>query len=214
MKTKSRIWIYPLISIGLVLLLTSNSCKKEDDNINTTGNAAIIFNPNLTYGTMTDFDGNVYKTITIGSKGSKSTQTWMAENLKVTHYQNGDPIPYVTDTTWMNLSTGAYCNYNYTSANSTTYGHMYNLFSIIDGRNIAPTGWHVASADEWNSMINFLGGASIAGGKLKETGTTHWKLPNAGATNSSGFTAIPGGGGNDGGGFLVEQSGIGIRFRT
>src|ERR1035437_3671045 len=154
----------------------------------TTTSSGTIFNPNLTYGTVTDFDGNVYKTITIGSK------TWMAENLKVTHYQNGDPIPNETDATaWSNLTTGAYCDYNYTPSNSITYGHMNNLFSIIDSRTIAPAGLHVPTAIEWDTLINYIGGVSLAGGNLKEIGTTHWTSPNTGATNSSGMTILPGG---------------------
>jgi uncharacterized protein (TIGR02145 family) len=177
----------------------------------TTLGSDIIFNPNLTYGTMTDIDGNTYKTITIGSKDNLTSQTWMAENLKVTRYRNGDPIPYVTNgDTWHNLTTGAYCDYNYTPGNSKIYGHMYNLFSIIDSRNIAPAGWHVPTAAEWNTLINYLGGESIAGGKLKEIGTTHWISPNTGASNSSGLTVLPGGGGDDGGQFFAEISKMAI----
>lgn len=135
---------------------------------------------------VTDFDGNVYHTVTIG------TQVWMVEDLKVTHYRNGDPIPNETDgPTWIGLSTGAYCDYNNDPNNSTTYGRLYNWFAVTDSRYIAPAGWHIPSYTEWSTLIAYLGGSSTAGGKLKEAGTTHWQSPNAGATNETGFTALP-----------------------
>jgi hypothetical protein len=103
----------------------------------------IIFNPNLTYGSLIDIDGNEYKTISIG------TQTWMAENLKTTKYRNGDPIPNVTDDTeWGKLSTGAYCDYDNIPDNSAIYGKLYNWYAVDDSRNIAPTGWHVPTDKE------------------------------------------------------------------
>jgi uncharacterized protein (TIGR02145 family) len=173
-----------------------SSCKKDDDGIpasNTptptpTQNSGIIFNPNLTYGTVTDIDGNVYKTITIG------TQTWMAENLKVTRYRNGDTIPKVTNnTSWSNLTIGAYCDYYNTPSNNTTYGELYNWFALVDPRNICPAGWHVPNEAEWETLGVYLGGYQIIGGKMKETGITHWVISNDGATNESGFTTLPGG---------------------
>jgi uncharacterized protein (TIGR02145 family) len=137
---------------------------------------------------VTDYDGNVYTTVTIG------TQTWMVENLKVTHYRNGDPIPNVTDNTaWVTLTTGAYCSYNNLPDNFDIYGALYNWFTVADTRNIAPTGWHVPTEAEWTTLETFLGGQSIAGGKMKEPGTTHWRSPNVGATNESGFSALPSG---------------------
>jgi uncharacterized protein (TIGR02145 family) len=186
--------------MGFVLIFT-NSCKKDDNNStsnSTNGKTNAIFNFELTYGTMTDQDGNTYKTIKIG------TQTWMAENLRTTKYRNGGAIPQVTDnTTWGNLSTGAYCNYKNTKNNDTiaTFGRLYNWFTISDSRNIAPTGWHVPSDDEWKTLINYLGGENIASGKLKETDITHWNSPNTGATNESGYTALPGGGRYDDGSY-------------
>jgi len=121
----------------------------------------------------------------------------MAENLKVTHFRNGDEIPNVTDNNiWINLTSGAFCNYNNDEANVSTYGRLYNWYAIQDNRNIAPNGWHVPSDTEWQTMINFLGG-SAAGGKLKEAGTQHWNSPNTDATNESGFTALPSGGRGD-----------------
>jgi len=132
-----------------------------------------------------DVDSNVYLTVQIGN------QWWMAENLKVTHYRNGDPIPNVTDRTeWSNLTTGAYCYYD---NNVSTYGRLYNCYAVTDSRNIAPEGWHVPPIEEWRTLIYYLGSYSVAGGKMKEAGTLHWESPNTGATNESGFTALPGG---------------------
>jgi len=154
-------------------------------NLEITGNMTLDIIVNRT---LTDIDGNVYHTVKIGD------QWWMAENLKVTQYRNGDPIPNVTDETeWTNLTTGAYCNYDNDANNVATYGHLYNWFVVRDIRYIAPEGWHVPSAEEWLTLADYLGGADVAGGKLKETGTTHWTSPNEAATNESGFTALPGG---------------------
>ena len=138
--------------------------------------------------TVTDIDGNVYHTVTI------DTQTWMVENLKTTRYRNGDPIPNVTNVAWDGLTTGAYCWYNNDEATyKAGYGALYNWYAVADGRNIAPAGWHVATDAEWTTLTTFLGGESIAGGKLKERGIAHWHSPNYGSTNESGFTALPGG---------------------
>jgi len=135
-----------------------------------------------------DVDGNVYDTVTIG------TQVWMAENLKVTHFRNGDSIINITDQdSWNSMNSAAYCDYNNTPGNSFIYGRLYNWFAITDSRKIAPKGWHVPSDDEWEILIEYLGGDTLAYNKLLETGTVHWKSPNAGATNTSGFTAIAGG---------------------
>ena len=137
---------------------------------------------------VTDIDGNVYNTEIIG------TQVWMVENLKVSKYCNGDPISNITDSiTWINLTKGAYCDHNNIPANSTTYGKLFNWYAVHDNRRLAPIGWHVAYDEDWSILITFLGGESVAGGKLKEAGTLHWNTPNAGADNSSGFTALPGG---------------------
>jgi uncharacterized protein (TIGR02145 family) len=148
------------------------------------------FNPSKTYGAETDIDGNVYRTITIGA------QTWMAENLRTTKYCNGDPIPEVTDTTaWTNVNTGAYCNYDNARDAKTiaTYGRLYNWHAVVDSRNICPTGWHVSTDAEWETLTDYVGGAGVAGDKLKEAGTTRWAKPNTGANNEAAFTALPGG---------------------
>ena len=148
---------------------------------------------------VTDIDGNVYQTVKIGD------QWWMAENLKVTRYRNGYAIANVTGTSeWAGLSTGSYCNYDNDVNNTTTYGSLYNWYAVNDNHNFAPQGWHLPSDEEWKEMEMHLG-MSLSeaestgyrgideGGKMKETGTTHWNSPNTGATNESGFTALPGG---------------------
>lgn len=139
--------------------------------------------------TVIDYDGNVYDTVIIG------TQTWFKQNLKVTHYDNGVPIPNVTDNAaWANLATGARCYYNNDSvANDSIYGPLYNWYAVNDTNNICPEGWHVSTNAEWTATEIYLGGTAIAGGKMKEAGTAHWLSPNTGATNSSGFTGLPGG---------------------
>ena len=153
------------------------------------GTQVIFSTATLSGGTVVDIDGNVYNTVTIG------TQVWMVENLKTTKYRNGDAIPNVTgNASWVALSTGAYCWYNNDAATyKATYGALYNWYAVGDSRNIAPSGWHVATDSEWTTLSTFLGGESIAGDKLKEIGTSHWLSPNTGATNSNGFTAFPGG---------------------
>lgn len=143
--------------------------------------------------TVTDIDGNVYRTVRIGS------QLWLADNLRVTRFNNGDPLPNVTDNAaWMALTGPAYCWYlNDEATYGTVYGALYNWFAVDGasngGRSICPVGWHVPTADEWTALTTALGGLNTAGGKLKEAGTVHWLAPNAGATNESGFTALPGG---------------------
>jgi len=150
-------------------------------------------------GTVTDIDGNVYKTVKIGD------QWWMAENLKVTRYRNGDSIPHITDKwAWTNLTMGAYCDYGNNTENIVAYGRLYNGYAVNDSRNIAPLGWHVPNEEEWNQLEMYLGMSQSEtdntgyigtneGGKLKEVGTAHWHRPNTGATNRSGFSALPGG---------------------
>lgn len=140
-----------------------------------------------------DIDGNIYTTIMIGE------QEWMAENLKVTHYQNGDAI-----TSGLYPYEGAYVPYNNDPGNVIVYGYLYNGRAVIEDRGLCPEGWHVPTDLEWIMMEIFLGMSweetiqtgqrgSVEGGMLKETGIDHWNSPNAGATNESGFTALPGG---------------------
>ena len=150
-------------------------------------------------GTFTDQrDGQVYKWIKIGD------QIWMAENLRATFYPDGSAIPLVTDNSaWKKLDDNntddAYCFYN--NDPNSEYGALYTYAAAIGdnwtrdnnvNQGVCPNGWHLPSDAEWQELIDYLGG--VAGGKLKETGTTHWNSPNTGATNESGFTALPGGG--------------------
>lgn len=146
---------------------------------------------------VTDIDGNNYNSVIIG------TQEWMKENLNVSKYSDGTPIPQVTDPTqWENMTTGAWCYYNNNSTNGTTYGKLYNWYAVAGihdtdpntpNKILAPTGWHVPTNTEWTILTEFLGGQTISGGKMKSTGTTLWQSPNTGATKSSGFTGLPGG---------------------
>ena len=138
---------------------------------------------------VTDADGNTYSVVTIGS------QCWMAENLKTSKFRDGSAIPEVTDVAqWKNQLTPAFCFYDNDNSNDATYGKLYNWFAIEDGRGICPQGWHVPSDGEFAVLTNYLGAADdVAAGRLKEEGTTHWDAPNTLASNSSGFTGLPGG---------------------
>jgi uncharacterized protein (TIGR02145 family) len=155
-----------------------------------------------------DIEGNTYKTVVIGN------QTWMAENLKTTHYSYGASIPFVIGNgNWQVLTANskAYCWYNDDSGtNANTYGALYTWAAVMNGafsssaspsgiQGVCPTGWHVPSDSEWTILTDYLGDEDIAGGKLKETGTIHWNSPNADATNETGFKALPGGNRNDNG---------------
>jgi uncharacterized protein (TIGR02145 family) len=143
---------------------------------------------------MTDQDGNVYKTIVVG------TQEWMAENLRARTYRNGVAIPLVTDQTqWAaNYNNGTalpmMCWYNNDSATyACPYGRLYNWYAVTSSNNVCPTGWHVPTDAEWTTLTTFLGGGNVAGGKMKSTGTQYWASPNTAADNSSGFSGLPGG---------------------
>lgn len=147
-----------------------------------------------------DIDNNRYGIVTIG------TQTWMAENLKVTRYNDGSTIPLITDeTAWSTASVNGdpgYCWYNNDASNLITYGALYNWYAIDAGsngnKNVCPVGWHVPTDGEWDILRDYLdptgnGSNNIAGGKMKEAGLSHWDSPNDSATNVSGFTGLPGG---------------------
>lgn len=136
-----------------------------------------------------DRESNSYPVVSIG------TQCWMASNLRVTTYNDGAPIHEILSTqTWDNtLMTGARTVYNDLSANLVTYGYLYNWWAVADSRKICPDGWHVPIHGEWTILRNFLGGSSVAGGKMKSTGTTYWSSQHPGTDNSSGFSGLPGG---------------------
>lgn len=166
-----RMKIIPVIGI---ILLFSVGCRKDE------------------LPKVTDIDGNQYHYVAIGS------QEWMVENLKVTRYRNGDSIQEVSGNSagkaaWGNLTSGAYCNYNDDSNDGRIYGLLYNWYVVNDSRNVAPSGWHVATVDDWNTLINYLSGTDVAGGKLKETGIAHWISPNSDASNTVKFSALPSG---------------------
>jgi uncharacterized protein (TIGR02145 family) len=137
---------------------------------------------------ITDLDGNIYNIIQI------DTQEWLVENLKTTRYANGDPIANETDgTLWNGLTTGGWAHYNNDSQYDDPYGKLYNWLAAGDPRGLCPNGWRVPDDGEWTTLTEFLGGESVAGGALKETGTVLWNSPNTDATNSSGFSGLAGG---------------------
>jgi len=136
---------------------------------------------------LTDIDGNTYNTVQIGN------QLWMSENLKTSKYRNGGSIPNVVgNTDWISLTTGAWSFYDHDALNNAVYGKLYNWFTT-QGDTLCPNGWHVPTDTEWTTLTEYLGGESIAGGKMKTVGTDYWNDPNTGATNESGFSAVPGG---------------------
>jgi uncharacterized protein (TIGR02145 family) len=158
--------------LGILIILLIQSCKKEVVNV------------------IKDIDGNVYTAVTIG------TQVWMVENLKTTRYRNGDLIGTTTPAT-LDISSEPAPKYQWAYVgnenNVATYGRLYTWYAIADIRNVCPTGWHVPTDAEWTILATTVGGESVAGGKLKEAGTSHWYSPNTGATNEYSFTALPGG---------------------
>lgn len=150
---------------------------------------------------VTDIDGNTYQSI------SNCGLSWTKSNLNVSKYSDGTIIPAVTNTTqWANLTTGAWCYYNNDPANGAIYGKLYNWYAVMGihnaasatnlalRKNLAPTGWHIPTDTEWTIFTDCLGGTSVAGGKMKVTGTAQWASPNTAATNQSGFTGLPGAG--------------------
>jgi uncharacterized protein (TIGR02145 family) len=184
------------IFIFIAIIIFTAGCTKEPSGIDTDSSG-------LT-GTLTDIDGNVYKTVKIGK------QWWMAENLKVTRYCNGRTLVAAAgDSAWEALSSGAYCGYAEKEDNAAVYGLLYNWYAVIDSQGLAPAGWHVPTDEEWKQLEMYLGMSRSSadeegwrgtdeGGKLKETGTIQegsglWVSPNEGASNSSGFSALPGG---------------------
>lgn len=168
----------------------------------TSGN--INYKQGIDYDTIYDIEGNAYRTVIIGPKkggngsavgadGKALGDHWMAENLKVTLFNDGDSIPYQIDNNiWKKLKTPAYCYYFNSPGYQDTYGALYNWYAIHSGK-LCPTGWHVPTFTEWVNLIETAGGEHIAGGELKEEGLLHWFSPNTGATNNHGFNGLPGG---------------------
>ena len=186
---------FKILVLSVTLSMLLSSCGSSDDNADnpdpvnpTNGLTTAVFNPGISYENMTDQDGNIYKTVTIG------TQTWMAENLRTTKYNDGTDINEVTnDLAWYSTTSAAYCNYNNTSSFDliATYGRLYNWYAVNTGK-LAPEGWHVPNDAEWLTLINYLNANPYAAKKLKEWGNMHWNVSDLG-TNESGFTALPGG---------------------
>lgn len=137
-------------------------------------------------GSVPDVDGNVYATKIIAGR------EWMAENLRTSKYRNGQNIanlePYLL---WMNATSGAWCFFQNNNSNNIPLGKLYNFYAVVDNRGLCPTGWHIPANAEWEILANQLGGAEVAGGKMKIVGVDHWNTPNTDATNEGGFTAFP-----------------------
>jgi uncharacterized protein (TIGR02145 family) len=159
-----------------------------DDMMFKTLDPSIVFNPNLNYGSVSDIDGNIYKTIQIG------TQTWMAENLRTTQYNDGTSVTFDKDgSQWFATNSGAYCWLNHEEDKfKTIYGAYYN-WRAVNSNKLCPSGWHVPSDPEWKILTTNLGGEINSGQKIKETGGNHWLNPSSNVTNETGFTALPGG---------------------
>jgi uncharacterized protein (TIGR02145 family) len=183
-------WFKALVAfLTCLLFLILPSCQKDELNQDSIADISPLASSNKvkTTGKIKDVDGNWYKTVKIGD------QWWMAENLKTTKYNDGSDITLVEkDEEWYR-NTPAYCWYNNDEKTyKKTYGALYNWYAVNMG-NLCPTDWHVPTHADWTTLITFLGGQSVAGGNLKETGTTHWQSPNIGATDQAGFTALPAG---------------------
>lgn len=177
-----------LIKLFLVATITliAISCTKTEDNISNSTPIPTV-HPTV-HPPVADIDGNTYNTIAIGD------QVWMKENLNVSKYRNGDIIPQVQDPKqWYNLTTGAWCYYANQTSNGLVYGKLYNWYAVNDSRGLSPKGWHIPNDIEWRTLEYFLATSKSSGGKMKESGTTHWLSPNTEATNESNFTGLPGG---------------------
>ncbi|MFN4882336.1 MAG: fibrobacter succinogenes major paralogous domain-containing protein [Bacteroidota bacterium] len=174
------------VNINQMVVVTNSGSESHalSDIINVTFSTANLIPCSGGVTSVTDIDGNVYNVVQIGD------QCWTKENLRTTRYNNGSVIPNVTgDSAWQNLTTPAWCNYNNSPSNDAVYGKLYNWYTVAAG-NMCPTGWHVPTDTEWTVLTDYLGGASVAGGKMKST--TGWNAPNTGATNESGFSGLPG----------------------
>jgi uncharacterized protein (TIGR02145 family) len=174
-----------LLAIGFVLL--SVESKGISEGINDMGH---LSSRQVNGGTVTDIEGYTYRTITIGA------QVWMAENLRVTRYRDGTAISTESGKTkWSNLILGAYClPESESTAGIETFGLLYNFNAVNDARGLSPEGWHVPTAEEWRTLIDYLGGVEQAGGRMRETSSGLWRTSIPGSTNESRFSAVPAGG--------------------
>jgi len=149
---------------------------------------SIYASDSLNTSQVVDIEGNEYSTVIIGN------QIWMRENLRTSTFRNGDTILHVDDNgTWSKLKTGAWCHLYNQNTQCDIYGKLYNYYAVEDSRGLCPLGWRIPTENDFNILTQYLGGEQIAGGKLKDVGTTCWQTPNLGATNESGFSALPGG---------------------
>jgi len=179
---KRLILWFSLLVLGIVIVIIYYVISSENKNHTNDQKE-----PDKTIA-IDSIDNHIYKTVKIGN------QVWMSENLKTTRLNDGTVITLITDSSvWGNLKTPAYCWYDNDEATyKTAYGALYNWYAVNTGK-LCPTGWHVPSSAEWETLAYYLGHDSVAVEGLKETGTSHWASPNTGATNKSGFTALPGG---------------------
>ncbi|MBK6774350.1 MAG: fibrobacter succinogenes major paralogous domain-containing protein [Flavobacteriales bacterium] len=198
---------YVLIALGLVVV---TACKKEDQIPSMQTTVVVVDTVSIPPGSVADSDGNVYSTILVG--GAR----WFAENLRSRHYENGDPIAYEPSAAqWAYLDTGAWSTYSNDVNYQTIYGHLYNWYSVSDPRNVCPSGWHVPTDEDWQTLelslgmpvievglIGLRGDSLNIGGKLKAT--VYWESPNIGANNVSGFSGLPGGDRLNNGGYDHE----------
>ena len=181
-QSLSGLWVIDSINIIASSIITSSGVTVTPSDCSTTTTTTTLAPTTTTTTTAS------VCTIPI------DTQLWGCANLDVTEYANGDPIPEVTDqATWAALTTGAWCYYNNDPLNGAIYGKLYNWYAVNDPRGLVPAGYHIPTNTDWINLATFLGGDLVAGGPLKEAGTVHWTSPNVGATNSSGFTGLPGG---------------------
>ena len=196
MKKKLSIKLLSIIGISCLMACQQEDIQPNDPPTDPNNPSQSHLNPNLTYGSVTDIEGNTYATIQIG------TQTWMAENLRTSKYCNGEDITNVissgqwsqiTGEDYGGLSTPAQSSHNNDSQFDYPYGKLYNWFTVDDARNICPCGWHVPSIEEWIELVDFLGNFSISGDKMKSQATGHWMLDQVTGDNSSGFSALPNG---------------------
>lgn len=165
---KNRLLTTISVIIPMALVIFAAGCKKPKDD------------PDK----VRDIDGNVYTIVKIG------TQEWLDMNLNVTHYRNGDPVTAGLD---VDPGVGGWMNYNNSEANGLIYGKLYNSYAVHDSRGLAPAGWRVATKDDFEILIEYLGGNDYAGGKLKQAGLQYWAEPNVDGSDEYGFRALPGG---------------------